>query len=135
MFIDDDTCFACGGRNESGLKLRFASDGADHAVRAETVLDARFQGWRGFAHGGILSTLIDDAMAHAGVAAGYFGFMARVDVRFRHPAPIGAPLIVRAWVTWRRRDVFGVEAEVLGADGTVYTTAEGKFVGKEPCRA
>jgi uncharacterized protein (TIGR00369 family) len=114
------------------MHLRFARDGDGYAVRAQTVIDQRFQGWQGVTHGGIIATMIDDAMAHAGAAAGYAGFTAQIDLRFRKPVPIGEVAIVRAWVTWQRRNVLGISSRVTNAEGTVLASAEGSFVGKAP---
>jgi len=74
--------------------------------------------------------LIDEAMAYAAGAAGWKGVTAEVSTRFRRPVPLEAPLTLRGRVTWERRNVVGVEAEVLDADGTVLASGEGKFVGK-----
>lgn len=112
------------------MHLRFARDGDEFAVRAQTVIDARYQGWQGITHGGIIATMIDDAMAHAGAAAGYAGFTAHIDVRFRKPVPVGEVAVVRAWVTWQRRNVLGITSHVTDADGAVLAEAEGSFVGK-----
>jgi uncharacterized protein (TIGR00369 family) len=114
------------------MHLRFVRDGDDFAVRAETVIDPRYQGWQGITHGGIIATMIDDAMAHAGAAAGYAGFTAQIDVRFRKPVPVGEVAVVRAWVTWQRRNVLGIASRVTDAAGTVFASAEGSFVGKAP---
>ena len=130
--VDDGNCFACGRKNEIGLHLRFVRDGDDHAVRAQALIDARYQGWQGITHGGIIATMIDDAMAHAGAAAGYAGFTARIDVRFRKPVPIGEVAVVRAWVTRRKRNVLHIASQVFDEQGTVFASAEGSFVGKAP---
>jgi acyl-coenzyme A thioesterase PaaI-like protein len=130
--IDDDFCFACGEKNFSGLQMRFEPDEEAGTARASAYLDERFQGWQGVAHGGIVATLIDDAMAYAGVEAfGAPGVIGRLNVRFRKPVPLGAVAVVRAWVTRRRRNVLKLEAQVLNTGGLLLVTAEGMFVGKE----
>ncbi len=68
-FVDDGYCFACGPYSPDGMHLHFERDG-ERAVRAEITLPPRFQGWRGTAHGGIVMTLLDEAMAHACGAIG-----------------------------------------------------------------
>ena len=72
--------------------------------------------------------LLDEAMAHAAGAAGKRGMTAAVSVRFRNPAPLGAPLALHGNVVWQRGRVLKLEASVCGSDGTVYATGEGNFV-------
>ena len=131
LLVDDDCCFACGEKNALGLRMRFEPDEEPGVVRAGARIDSRFQGWQGMVHGGIIATLIDDAMAYAcTISYGGPGVMGRLDVRFRKPAVVGETAIVRAWVTRRRRDTLWVKAQVLSEAGLLLGTAEGTFVGK-----
>lgn len=127
--VDDGRCFACGLQNEQGLQLRFVPDGED-AVRGETALRSTFQGWRGVAHGGIVMTLLDEAMAHAAGAAGFRGMTGGIRVRFRRPVPLEAPLVLRGRVVSMRRNVLKLEATVTDAAGMLLAGAEGDFVAK-----
>jgi uncharacterized protein (TIGR00369 family) len=125
-FVDDGRCFACGPRSELGLKMRFtASDGG---VCAETVLPAWLQGWRGVAHGGIVTLLLDEAMAHAAGAAGLLGVTADLNVRFRKPVPLGEPVRLIGRVLRRRRNVLDTEAELIGSGDRLLASASARFV-------
>jgi acyl-coenzyme A thioesterase PaaI-like protein len=128
--VDDGRCFACGPQNEIGLKLKFAP--AEDGVRSAIVVPQPFQGWRGIVHGGIVMTLLDEGMAHAAAAAGSRGVTAELTARFRAPVPIGEPLFVTGRVAWRRGRVFGLEAAVLAADGTLLAEGTGKFLERGP---
>jgi len=57
-------CFGCGPANLNGLRLEFllASDGA---VVSLPVVPEAFEGHPGFLHGGIIATLLDEAMSKA----------------------------------------------------------------------
>ena len=130
--VDDGRCFACGPFSVDGLHLRFAPDG-ENAVRASITLGPRFQGWRGVAQGGIVMTLLDEAMAHACGAAGERGMTASMETRFRAPVPLGIPLVVRGALKWRRRNVLALESSVAREDdGSVLASAEGSFVSYGP---
>ena len=130
--VDDGRCFACGPFSVDGLHLRFEPDG-ENAVKATITLGPRFQGWRGVAQGGIVMTLLDEAMAHACGAAGERGMTASMQTRFRAPVPLGVALSVRGWLKWRRRNVLALEAEVARKDdGTILATGEGSFVSYGP---
>ena len=127
--FDDGNCFACGPENPIGMHLRFAVAQAG-GVRAAVTLAPHYQGWRGIAHGGIVMALLDEAMAHAAGFAGHRGVTASVNVRFRKPVPLEQPLEVRGRVTWQRRNVLGVEAEIFDRDGTLLVRGEGNFVSR-----
>ncbi|MBV8750352.1 MAG: PaaI family thioesterase [Candidatus Eremiobacteraeota bacterium] len=127
--VDDGRCFACGPYNAEGMHLRFVPDG-EGCVRARITLPPRFQGWRGTAHGGIVMTLLDEAMAHACGAIGERGQTAAMQLRFRAPVPLGVALDVIGTVKWKRRHVIALDARVTLADGTLLASAEGSFVSK-----
>jgi uncharacterized protein (TIGR00369 family) len=128
--IDDGRCFACGRDNPIGLHLRFKMDVEGESASCETTLSSVFQGWKGVAHGGIVMSLIDEAMAFAAAAVGWKGVTAECATRFRHPVPLERPLRIRGKVLWQRRNVIGVAAEIFDSEGELLASGEGKFVGK-----
>lgn len=133
--FDDGNCFACGPDNPVGMHLHFDRAAGDDGVRAAVTLAPQYQGWRGIAHGGIVMALLDEAMAHAAGFAGHRGVTASVNVRFRKPVPLEAPIDVRGRVAWQRRSVLGVEATIFDADGTLLVQAHGHFVSRGPLEA
>jgi acyl-coenzyme A thioesterase PaaI-like protein len=133
--FDDGNCFACGPSNPIGMRLHFERAPDGEGVRARVTLASVYQGWRGIAHGGIVMALLDEAMAHAAGVAGQRGMTASVSVRFRKPVPVERSVDVRGRVTWRRRNVLGVEASVSDTAGAVLAHAEGSFVSRGPLEA
>jgi len=123
---DDRRCFACGPDNPTGLQLRF--DYGDAWARAIFVADKRFAGWTTIMHGGVMATLLDEAMAHAAIAAGVRAVTARLEVRFRKAAPVDAPLVLEGRLEGRRGRLLTLSATVTGEDGTVYAEGSGRFV-------
>ncbi len=109
-------CFACGKDNPVGLKLKIVKNGDE--ARGEFTISELYQGWRGYVHGGIIFTILDEAMAYA-----YFpetkGVTARTEVRIRQPVPIGVPLVVTGRVVKKTRKLFTTAAEIMLPDGTV----------------
>ncbi len=80
-----DHCFVCGSKNEAGLQLSIVS--GDEGARTEFQPDARWEGYPGVVHGGVLSALLDDLMFHAIHAVIRQPMVtASMEVRFRHPA-------------------------------------------------
>jgi hypothetical protein len=57
---ENQTCFACGPNNPSGLKMKFSTDGK----RVYSLIHApsTMTGWDQTVHGGILTTMLDEVM-------------------------------------------------------------------------
>ena len=109
-------CFACGKDNPVGLKLRIEKNGDE--ARGEFIISDLYQGWRGYVHGGIIFTILDEVMAYA-----YFpeikGVTAKTEVRIRQPILIGVPLVATGRVVKKSRKLFTTAAEITLRDGTV----------------
>ena len=116
-----DMCFACGKKNPVGLKLKVKQDGK--IVRTEFTPNKYHQGWWGVVHGGILTTLLDEAMGYAAIFEGLCCVTAQMQTRLRRPASIGEPLIITGWVTNNKRKFLETEAAVSLKDGTVIAEA------------
>ncbi len=119
--IGDNYCFACGTDNPYGLKLKFQIDGNNYIT--ETILSKEYQGYVGVAHGGIVSTLLDEAMGGYLVALGEKAVTGRLSVRYRHPTPIGERIRIEGTIEKRRDRFVKMKAMIILLDGTI--TAEG----------
>ena len=115
-------CFACGQENPIGLKLRFRSDG--ETVRAEFTPGELHQGWPGIVHGGIINTLLDEAMVYAPFFHGIHCVTAKMEVRIRQPVLVGQQLFISSIIARKTRRLIETEANIVLEDGT--TVAEGK---------
>ncbi len=120
---DDGLCFGCGQENPIGLKLDFRWDGA--TARTEFTPARNYQGWSDIIHGGIIATMLDEAMGHAALYAGFSGFLtAKLQVSFKRPAVVDEPLIITASVVKAEGKSVRLEAAVSLPDGTL--VAEGR---------
>jgi len=102
ILVDDDNCFACGAGNPAGLKLKFRLNGSEGTAVAETVIADHFNGWKGVAHGGIITTLLDEIMVYACTSKGWFTVTGTIEVRFHKPVPTGALITVTGRVSENR---------------------------------
>jgi len=127
---DDRRCFACGPENAEGMHLRF--EYGDGEAKATFIPAQRFAGWTTLLHGGIIATLLDEAMAHAAIAAGIRAVTGRLEIRFRKAAPMDANLIANGRLESRRGRMLTLSATVTGDDGTLYAEAQGRFVADDP---
>ncbi len=130
--INDSTvehyCFGCGNLNPIGLKLRFRPL-EDESIWADFTPGREYEGYLGMTHGGILSTILDEAMSWAITYRGDIGVTARMTVTFRNPASVGEPLRVIGRVTQARKRVFEAEAELQNQrTGSIIAKAEARFI-------
>ena len=123
-------CFACGQDNPIGLKLRFDWDGK--AARAEFTATKLHQGWSGILHGGIVTCLLDEAMAYATLFEKVNTVTAKMQVRIKRPTPIGEVLSITGSVTKITRKLVETKATISLKDGTEVAEATGThFVVKD----
>jgi len=86
-------CFACGTANPIGLNLEFYCLG--DVVCSEITLEKVHEGWDNMAHGGIVSTLLDELMSWAIMYSKRVLLVTRkMDVKYIKPVLIGSPLTV-----------------------------------------
>ena len=123
-------CFACGTRNTNGMHLLLHLE--DGRSWAELTLEPRFEGWEGIAHGGIVSTILDEVMAWSLVASDNWGVTARLSVDFRRPVPIAQPIRADGWITRSRRRIVDTAARLIDLEsGTELATATGVYVAAD----
>ena len=118
-------CFACGRDNEIGLKLEFHRDG--EGVKAEFTPGEQYQGWPGVVHGGIICTMLDEALGYAAGFQGLYAVTAKMDVQYKKPAMVGKMLFVSARVSSvSGRDVRS-EGQITDEDGTLVAEAQAEL--------
>ncbi|MCZ7543717.1 MAG: PaaI family thioesterase [Anaerolineae bacterium] len=119
-------CFVCGLENPAGLKLRFFNS-ADGAVRATLTVADHFQSYPGIAHGGILATVLDEAMGRAAMVADPNRFLMtlKMEIRYRQPVPTAQPVTVAARIDADRGRRLEASGQVILSDGTVAVEARG----------
>jgi len=106
------------------------------AVCADIILQKVHEGWQNMAHGGIVSTLLDEVMAWTILYFKRVFFVTRrMEVKYSKPVLIGVPLTVQGRLMQGKREPFiGVEAKIVDGEGQVLTRASGDFVQLPPER-
>jgi acyl-coenzyme A thioesterase PaaI-like protein len=126
-------CFACGALNEHGMHLDLHVDG--DRCWTELALPDRFQGWDGIAHGGIISTVLDEVMAWSLAATDNWGLTARMNIDFKRPVRLGVPIRGEGWVTSVRRRLVETAARLVDpVTGEILATATATYVAADPAR-
>lgn len=122
---DYQRCFVCGQRNASGLRVEYALEG-DTVVTRFTPAEEH-QGYPGFCHGGILTSLLDETAGRAAMLRQTWVMSMKLEVKFRQPVRVGQALVIRGHaVRWKGR-LFEGRAVVELPDGSVAAEAHGLF--------
>jgi acyl-coenzyme A thioesterase PaaI-like protein len=84
-------CFACGTNNPLGLGMSFYNLGK--TVRSDIVLNEHHVGWENLAHGGIISTILDEIMGWTVIAFKRVFFVTRsIEIHYLRPVEVNSPL-------------------------------------------
>jgi acyl-coenzyme A thioesterase PaaI-like protein len=127
-------CFGCGPENPQGLKLEFivAADGDAITATCQLTLTRLHEGPPGYIHGGIIATLLDEAMSKLNRPLNVLAMTRSLSVDYLKPAPLYTPL--RLVGTHARRDGRKLlhSADLMLEDGTVLAHGEGFFLVIDP---
>ena len=125
--------FGCGEKNRTGLRLRFFVDDAG-AIVCRTRLASRFAGPPGHAHGGVIATLLDEAMSKANRARGVVAMTRQMDVEYLRPVPLLLPITLTARHTSTSGRRHHCEAQLADDSGHVLARAKAVFIAVDPTR-
>jgi len=107
-------CFVCGPQNPHGLRVRFTIDAG--VCRGEFTPAPHQCGYDGVTHGGILFSVLDDAMANWLILQGARAFTAKCEIRYREPLPVGTPIEIEARLKMRKRRLVQLTAAARRRD-------------------
>jgi uncharacterized protein (TIGR00369 family) len=126
---NNDRCFVCGTDNPFGFQIKPEIIGGGEQVRIECVPPDHFQGWANVLHGGILSTLMDEAITYIGIASfNSPAVTAKLEIRFKKPAPTAQKLIVIANRIKNSRRLIEATASITLENGTLIAEGGGKVM-------
>lgn len=119
-------CIMCGDLNQLSLRLKF-QPGETGDVSAQFQANALLQGYDGILHGGVISALLDSAMAHCLFQRNIEAVTGELCIRFVAPVPCDAKVTLRAWLASETPLLYQLKAELSFA-GAVMARADAKFM-------
>jgi len=125
---DNNMCYACGKENEKGLHLTFSFFEEEKRIETTFLPSDHYQGWKGVVHGGIMATVMDEAMAKLVHRLGYQAVTASLDVRYKDVAKTMEPFTVRAEVTKHTKRLIFTRAIARREDGRIVAEAHAKLM-------
>ncbi len=121
-------CFGCGGDNAGGMKLTFEQDNVGRKIIGRFVLGERYQGGAGFAHGGIIAVLLDEAMGKVCRFREVRAVTAELTVEYLKPVSVEQEIVVEGRESEQNgRNLFMV-GEIRNQNGEVLARGKGRFV-------
>ena len=121
-------CFGCGEDNASGMKLTFEQDNVNRRIVGRFVLGDRYQGGGGFAHGGIIAVLLDEAMGKVCRFREVRAVTAELTVEYLKPVAVEKEIVVEGReIDQKGRNLFMV-GEIRNESGEVLARGRGRFV-------
>jgi uncharacterized protein (TIGR00369 family) len=121
-------CFGCGGDNSGGMKLTFEQDNVNRRIVGRFVLGERYQGGAGFAHGGIIAVLLDEAMGKVCRFREVRAVTAELTVEYLKPVDVQKEIVVEGHeLEQKGRNLF-LAGEIRSAEGVVLARGRGRFV-------
>ncbi len=120
-------CFGCGPANPGGLHLEFQLT-EDRTAVCDAEVSRDFEGHPGYLHGGIIATLLDEAMSKAVRARGVNAMTRHMEIDYLRPVPSGSALRIEGRVTRKEGRKHWSEAKILDAGGTVLAQSHGLFI-------
>jgi uncharacterized protein (TIGR00369 family) len=122
-------CLVCGRDNDFGLKLSLFIAPETGVVSVDFTPRPEHIGFEGIAHGGLIATVIDEAMVWAATWSGRrFCVCGELSVRFRRPAQVGETLHVEARVEFARPKLVQTACTIRTKEGGIVAAGEGKYV-------
>lgn len=123
---DDKYCFVCGELNPEGLHVDFYLK--DDKAIGEFLPLKKHQGYKDIVHGGIISTLLDEAMVKIAILKGIICVTAEITVRFKSPLKINEKIIIEASIDKIEKRLIYASAIAKKEDGLIIAEAHGKLI-------
>jgi len=132
--MQKNSCFACGKNNPEGMRLKFAYDEERDCFVCRFRLGKRYTGPPGHCHGGIIATILDEAMGKVNKLRHVVALTSQITIDYLKPVPLNKPLRVESREVRVRGRKHTNMAEILNQKGEVLARGEGLFIAIDPQR-
>jgi len=110
------------------MKLTFEQDNVNRKIVGRFVLGERYQGGGGFAHGGIIATLLDEAMGKVCRFREVLAVTAELTVEYLKPVNVQNEIVVEGRETEQKGRNLFMTGEIRNEAGEVLARGKGRFV-------
>ena len=121
-------CFGCGGAKPRGMRLAFDLDPERRRIVGRFRLGAEYQGGPGFIHGGIIATVLDEAMGKVSRFSDVRAVTAELTVEYLKPVRVDQEIRVEAFESQREGRHLFHQGEIRDTEGELLARGRGRFV-------
>jgi uncharacterized protein (TIGR00369 family) len=130
--LQKNYCFVCGMNNPDGMRLKFTLDEERQTFVCRFRLAKRYTGPPGHAHGGIIASILDEAMGKVNKLRHVIAVTKEMTVEYLKLVPLNKPLRVES----REVSIHGHQhvnaAEILNQKNEVLARGRGTFIAIDP---
>jgi len=130
--LPKNNCFVCGPDNPEGMQLKFTLDEARQTFVCHFRLGNRYTGPPGHCHGGIIASILDDAMGKVNKLRQVIALTREMTVEYLKPVPLHQPLRVEGREIKVEGRTHINAAEILNEDNQVLARSRGIFIAIDP---
>src|ERR1700677_218769 len=130
--MQKNNCFVCGQNNPDGMKLKFILDEQRQTFVCRFRLSKRYTGPPGHCHGGIIASILDDAMGKVNKLHQVVALTREMTVEYLKPVPLHKPLRVEGHEISKRGRTHINSAEILNENNEVLARSKGIFIAIDP---
>jgi uncharacterized protein (TIGR00369 family) len=132
--LQKNNCFGCGKNNPEGMHLKFVYDEEKNGFVCRFRLGKRYTGPPGHAHGGIIATILDEAMGKVNKLRHVIALTSQITVNYLKPVPLNQPLRVESHEVQVRGRRHINMAVILNQKNEVLARSQGTFIAIDPDR-
>jgi len=125
----DDSCFACGKKNNNGLKLDIIE--RDDGVWATIVPPTWSQGYPRLVHGGLIATILDEMAVWAAFKQGHRTMTAELFVRIKKAMPVDQQYTAWSRIHKVKHRLVEANSEIRNRNGAQVASAHVKLLKVE----
>jgi uncharacterized protein (TIGR00369 family) len=130
--IPKNHCFGCGKDNAEGMRLKFFLDEERQRCVGRFRLAKRYQGPPGHAHGGVIATILDEAMGKVNKLRHVVAMTRSMEVEYLRPVPLRKLIVVEGYELRVRGRKHTNAAEIRNQKGELLARSTGLFIAIDP---
>jgi uncharacterized protein (TIGR00369 family) len=132
--LPKNNCFVCGPDNPEGMRLKFTLDEARQTFICRFRLGKRYTGPPAHCHGGIIASILDDAMGKVNKLRHVIALTREMTVEYLKPVPLYQPLRVEGREIKVQGRTHINAAEILNENNEVLARSRAIFIAIDPAK-
>ena len=120
--------FVMGDNSKDRLTVRYFVRESDNRFFAKIYFGSGTQGPPGFAHGGSIAAVLDEAMGLAAWISGKTVVSAKLTVDFREMLPLRTIATIEAWVDSIKGRKVITKSKIFDDNGKIFSKSEGLYI-------